>query len=171
MILGPRLRKPKKISQLKTCAANPVSAPYGTAAGRDIWWTYCHGDVEIAHRLTWLEELHKKIWNRKDRIPQLFNKVKVTQADYTALQERLNELHPGRESLDYRGIWFDVLDAKLEFLRSLPHLDYNDDDDDDPEANNEDSEASNDDEAKIKSLFPFTIHQENRLVVTRDKPW
>ena len=50
-----------------------------------------------------------------------------------------------------------MLDAKLEFLWSLPHLDYNDDDDDDPEANNEDSEASNDDEAEIKSLFPFTV--------------
>ena len=111
------------------------------------------------HRHPWLGGLHAEIWNRKELKRQLFRKVKVTQTDYTALQGRLNELHPDRDSPNYRGTKPDVLSAKLNFLRSLPQLDDNDSDDEDERLSNrdEDEEASNEDDAEIKSLFPFTI--------------
>jgi hypothetical protein len=53
--------------------------------------------------LPWLEEVHSKIWNRKDLRPQLFRNVDVTQAHYAALQKRLKELHSDRDSPDYDG--------------------------------------------------------------------
>ena len=114
-------------------------------------------DVAITHRLPWLAELHTEIWSCKELKRQLFRKVKVTQADYTALQERLNELHLDRDSPNYDGTSDDVLNAKLEFLRSLPQLDYDDDEDLELSDNVGDSEASNDDDPGFKSLFPFTI--------------
>jgi hypothetical protein len=69
--------------------------------------------------LPWLEEVHSKIWNRKDLRPQLFRNVEVTQAHYAALQKRLKELHSDRDSPDYDGAKPDVLSVKLDFLRSL----------------------------------------------------
>ncbi len=109
--------------------------------------------------LPWLEEVRSKIWNRKGLKPQLFRKVKVTREDYAALQERLKELHPDRDSPDYNGAKPDVLSVKLDFLRTLTPAkdlplqrpDDNDnnrmDDDDDPE----------EDDPEIKKLFPSTL--------------
>jgi hypothetical protein len=113
--------------------------------------------------LPWLEELHLKIWNRKDRRPQLFRTVEVTQAHYAALQECLKELHSDRDSPDYDGSKPDVLNVKLDFLRSLPPADDRIEDDYDSEASNEvdgpeasngvdGPEASNEDDPE--SLFP-----------------
>ena len=116
--------------------------------------------------LPWLSELHKKIWNKKDLRPNLFRTVKVTLADYAAMQKRLKDLHPDRDLPDYDGNedQIGVLSVKLDFLRSLPsvssakasptkgsssrHPDHSDD---------EDSEADNDDDIILKSLFPSTL--------------
>ena len=107
----------------------------------------------IAPVLLWLEELQSRIWNREELRPQLFRRVKITQAHYTALQKRLKELHSDRDLLDYCGT-SNVLRVKLDFLRLLPqHPDDNDNrvDDDD------DLEASNEDDPEIKSFFPSII--------------
>ncbi|KAH9980526.1 hypothetical protein BJV74DRAFT_887757 [Russula compacta] len=95
--------------------------------------------------LAWLEEVHSKIWNRKDMKSQLFRKVELTPAHYAALYRRLKEQHPDRDSPDYVGSEHDVLSVKLDFLRSIPaaealstrhpednndRLDDDDDDDD-----------------------------------------
>jgi hypothetical protein len=102
--------------------------------------------------LPWLEEVHSKIWNRKDLGRELFPNVKVTQADYAALQKRPKELHSDRDSLNYDGNKPDILSVKLEFLRSLPSVEAlsprDADDNGDPEASNEDD---------LESLFPFTL--------------
>jgi hypothetical protein len=115
--------------------------------------SHAAGDPKLID-LPWLEELHLKIWNRKDRRPQLFRTVEVTQAHYTALQERLKELHSDRDSPDYDGSKPDVLNVKLDFLRSLPPADDRIEDDYDSEASNEvdGPEASN--EVDPESLFP-----------------
>ena len=107
--------------------------------------------------LPWLEEVHSKIWNRKDLKPQLFQEVKVTRGDYAALQECLKELHPDRDSQDYNGA--DVRRVKLEFLRSLtpakglPPQHPNDNDNDNRVDDDDDSE----DDPVIKKLFPSTL--------------
>ena len=75
-------------------------------------------NLELAD-LPWLKEVHKKIWNQKGLRPELFRKVEATQADYTALQKRLKEFHPDRDSPDYDSNKRDVLSIKLDFLRSL----------------------------------------------------
>jgi hypothetical protein len=75
-------------------------------------------DTELSD-LAWLREPHSKIWYQKDRRPQLFRTVEVTQAHYAALQERPKERYPDRDSPDYYGNKPDVLSAKLDFLRSL----------------------------------------------------
>jgi hypothetical protein len=103
--------------------------------------------------LPWLEEIRSKLWNREDRRPQLFRNVKVTQADYAALQELLKELHSDRDTPDYDGTKPDVLSVKLNFLRSLP-------DDNDASASLQISpvlEASNEDDYELESLFPSIL--------------
>jgi len=47
----------------------------------------CFDDPDLA----WLEEVHSKIWNKKELEPELFRKVEITQAHYTELQKRLKE--------------------------------------------------------------------------------
>ncbi|KAH9985077.1 hypothetical protein BJV74DRAFT_718521, partial [Russula compacta] len=113
----------------------------------------------------WLKDFHSKIWNRMDLKPQLFRRVELTYAHYVALERRLNEQHPDRDSPDYNARKYNVLRDKLYFLRSMPpadalaprHPDNNDDrvggDDDD----DDDSGTSNEDNREIKSLFPFTL--------------
>jgi hypothetical protein len=117
-------------------------------------------DPELAD-LPWLEEVHSKIWNRKDLRPQLFRKVEVTQAHYAALQKRLKELHSDRDSPDYDGTKSDVLSVKLDFLRSLaPAEDLSPrhpNDNDDRVEDDDDSRASNEDDPEIKSLFPSIL--------------
>ena len=102
---------------------------------------------------SWLEEVHSKIWNRKELEPELFRKVKVTQAHYTQLQMRLEAQHPDRDLPEYDGKDNDVLSVKLDFLRSIPPLfSHHPDNDDD------DSEASNEDPFEIDSFFPRTLN-------------
>ena len=108
--------------------------------------------------LPWLKELHEKIWNQEDRRPEIFRKVKVTQADYAALQKQLDS---DRDSPDYNATESAVSSVKLNFLLSLApaedssqqHPDDSDDrvDDDD----DDDSAASNEDNVVLKSLFPY----------------
>jgi len=115
-----------------------------------------HGtDDPVPTDLLWLTEVHSKIWNQKGLRPRLFRDVVVTEAHYSALQKRLNDLHPDRGSPAYDCSNPDILRAKLDILRSPTpaeassprHPDNNDDrkndyDKDDPE---------------IKSLFPFPL--------------
>jgi len=120
----------------------------------------------------WLEEVRSKVWKKKQLERDLFREVKVTQAHYTELQERLNEQHPDRDSPEYDGRKHDVRNVKLDVLRLIPgkgfsprHPDNEDRDDDDPEASNNDAPemdvggpgASNEDGCEINSLFPFTL--------------
>ena len=108
--------------------------------------------------LSWLEEVHKKIWKQEGLESELFREVEVTQEDYVELQKRLQELRPDRDSPDYDGFdpGSDVLRVKLDFLLSLNrakslsplHPDDNDNlnqvqDDGDEEAKNKDDGARN----------------------------
>ena len=102
--------------------------------------------------LSWLAEVHKKIWGREFLRPELFRRVEVTQKDYTALQELLKMRLPHRDKPNYSGD--NVLDVKLGFLQSLKllnrgeasRLPHPDDDNDDSKVRNEDdSKASNED--------------------------
>lgn len=108
--------------------------------------------------LPWLEEVHSKIWKRKELEPKLFRKVKVTQDHCTELQNRLKEQYPDRDSPGYDGRKHDVQSIKLDFLRLITplaprHPDNNEDrvDDDD------DLEATNQDGSDINSFFPSTL--------------
>jgi hypothetical protein len=112
--------------------------------------------------LPWLKELHEKIWNQKGRRPEIFRKVKVTQADYAALQKQLDS---DRDSPDYNGTESDVSSVKLNFLLSLApaeassqqHPDDSDDRVDDDDDDDDDSDASNEDDVVLKSLFPYIL--------------
>jgi hypothetical protein len=77
---------------------------------------------------TWLKELHKNIWKIEERRPTLFQEVEVTYADYAALQKHLKDLHSDHDSPDYDGGKRDVLDVKLDFLRTLTPRQTDDDD-------------------------------------------
>lgn len=125
--------------------------------------------------LSWLKEVHQNIWNKERLRPTLFRKVEVTEADYTALQERLKKLHSDRDEPDYNGSKRDVLRVKLDFLHSFDQVEasrpqHPDDDDNssDSEASNEDedskarnevadSEPSSADDSVLKSLFPYIL--------------
>jgi hypothetical protein len=106
--------------------------------------SHAAGDT-VLNDLAWLRELHSKIWHQKDRRPQLFRAVEVTQAHYAALQERLKERYPDRNSPDYYGNKPDVLSVKLDFLQSLTSADAlsprHSDGSHDPETSNEDDET------------------------------
>jgi len=99
--------------------------------------------------LPWLRELHSKIWNRIDLKRTLFRTVKVTKADYEALQQLLNGLR-------------DCNTVKLNFLQSLSTTDDlpNLGDDEGSEAEVEDN---NDDleETVIDKLFPSVFKTTN----------
>ena len=107
---------------------------------------------------SWLEELHSKIWKRKEVEPKLFRRVRVTRDHYTELQNLLKGQHPDRDSPEYDGRVHDVQSAKLDFLRSItplaPRHPHNNedrvDDDGDPEATNQDG-------SDINSFFPSTL--------------
>ena len=58
-------------------------------------------DEPVPADLPWLTEVHSKIWNQNGLRPQLFRGVVVTEAHYSALQKRLNDLHPDRGSPAY----------------------------------------------------------------------
>ncbi|KAI0264039.1 hypothetical protein BGY98DRAFT_1103716 [Russula aff. rugulosa BPL654] len=106
--------------------------------------------------LPWLKELHEKIWNQKGRRPENFRKVKVTQADYVALQKQLDS---DRDSPDYNGTESDVSSIKLNFLLSLAPAEASSQqhpDDSDDRVDNDD-DASNEDDVVLKSLFPYIL--------------
>jgi len=123
-------------------------------------------------KLPWLAEVHSKIWNRKELEPDLFRKVKVTEAHYTELQRRLKEQHPDRDFPEYDGRRHNVQSVKLDVLRLIfpanppRHPDNNEDrvdDDDAPEASDrsemdvDEPEASNDGGSTTDTIFPFTL--------------
>jgi hypothetical protein len=89
----------------------------------------------------------------------LFREVEITRAHYAELQERLKELHPDRDSPNYDGTKLDVLNVKLDFLRSLtPGLSPRQSDGNDDRVDDDDgSEAGNGDDPEIKSLFPSSL--------------
>ena len=110
--------------------------------------------------LSWLQELHRKIWNRNDLEPELFREVTVTRTHYDELQNLLDDLHKDRDSPGYDGHQWDVQGVKLNFLLSIirrqaPHPDSNDnrrnvvDDDDSGEIDRSG--------AALQSLFPFLL--------------
>jgi len=110
--------------------------------------------------IPWLEEVHSKIWNKKDLEWELFRKVKVTHVHYTQLQERLKEQHPDRDSPDYDGRNHDVQSVKLDFLRSITPLSPLHPDNNELRVGNDDkSGASNEDKdgSVINSFFPFNL--------------
>ena len=108
--------------------------------------------------LPWLKELHEKIWNQKGRRPEIFRKVKVTQADYVALQKQLDS---DRDSPDYNGTESDVSSVKLNFLLSLAPAEASSqqhpDDSNDRVDDDDDDDASNEDDVVLKSLFPYIL--------------
>jgi hypothetical protein len=101
----------------------------------------------------WLRELRSKIWNCKEDLKRnLIREVKVTRAHFYALQKRVKELHPDRDSEDYDGKEKNIRSLKLEFLRAIAVDDNKDrvDHDHDPEANNED-------DSEILSFLPSIV--------------
>lgn len=107
----------------------------------------------------WLYELHSKIWNREDREPELFRKVKVSRAHYDALQALLNGKYSDRDRPEYKGDNDDVTRYKLDILKSITkeaaspqHTDNNE-----VEVNDDDDDDDGDDDEAIDSLFPFTL--------------
>ena len=106
----------------------------------------------------WLEEVHSKIWNRKELEPELFRKVKVTQAHYIELQTCLKEQRSDRDLPEYNGKSHNVLSVKLDFLRSIsPLFRWHADKDEVRVDYDDDSEANNEDCFEINSFFPFTL--------------
>ncbi|KAI0277011.1 hypothetical protein BGY98DRAFT_982636 [Russula aff. rugulosa BPL654] len=108
--------------------------------------------------LPWLKELHEKIWNQKGRRPEIFRKVKVTQADYVAPQKQLDS---DRDSPDYNGTESDVSSIKLNFLLSLAPAEASSqqhpDDSDDRVDNDDDASNDSEDDVVLKSLFPYIL--------------
>jgi len=73
-------------------------------------------DIRLLLLDPWLHEVHSKIWGRQDLRSEIFRKVKVTAAHYDALQKRLKEQHPDRDSANYDAGRNNVLSIKLEIL-------------------------------------------------------
>jgi hypothetical protein len=138
------------VSQLSPTSSAPVLGKRSRAAD----------DPKLTD-LPWLKEVHKKIWNQEDLRPELFRKVEVTQAVYTAMQERLKELHSDRDEPNYNGSKPDVLRVKLDFLRSLNRVEAlpskHPDDDDNRVDDDDYSEARNEDDVVLQSLFPYIL--------------
>ena len=106
--------------------------------------------------LSWLKEVHSKIWNKKELEPDLFRKVEVTKMHYIELRNRLKVQHSDRDFSEYDGRKHTVRDVKLDVLRlvfpanSPLHPDNNEDrvdDDYPPEASDDDAPETSDDDA------------------------
>jgi hypothetical protein len=112
----------------------------------------------------WLYEVHSKIWGHQDLQSENFRKVEVTAAHYDALQKRLREQHPDRDSPNYDGS-NDVLSIKLEILnQTMPASALS------PFVqrahsgnkqilvqNDEDLESDGNDDAEFSSFLPATL--------------
>ena len=109
----------------------------------------------------WLVELHSKIWGRQDLLPKLFREVEVTVKHYDALQKRLKELRPNRDSPDYNGDVDPVLSTKLDILLSYEPpspTPAHPDNQQTGSKNDEDLEENDDDtNVELRSLFPAKI--------------
>jgi len=100
-------------------------------------------------KFLWLEELRSKTWNREDLRQQLFREREVTREHYYALQDRLRQKFPDRDSEQYNGYLNKVLSEKLDILQltnpaealSPWH----------PE------DRKDDDDSVIHTLFPYTL--------------
>ena len=99
----------------------------------------------------WLEEVHGKIWNKKDLKQELFREVKITRTHYTELQDRLREQYPDRDSPEYDGRKHNVQSLKLDFLHSIALLSPQHTD------NNEVRGDDGDGSGGINSFFPFDL--------------
>jgi len=85
----------------------------------------------------------------------------VTRADYDALQNRLKEQYPDRDSPDYDGNKPGVLSVKLDILLSLTRaealLPRDPDDNDNRVDDVDDPEAREEDDTVLESLFPSLL--------------
>lgn len=66
----------------------------------------------------WLHELHKKLWGREELLDQVFRAVDLTEKDFVELQSELHNLNPSRNHARYLSTKENILDAKIDFLRS-----------------------------------------------------
>ena len=117
--------------------------------------------------LPWLREVHSRIWNREELRPQLFRDVLVTQSHYDALQERLEEVHPDRDSPRYDGRKFDVQRIKHDILQFFtpaetlsPRLPDNNrvrGVEDVRNRGDDEDEDEDEDVREIQSLFPSSL--------------
>ncbi|EDR10192.1 uncharacterized protein LACBIDRAFT_293779 [Laccaria bicolor S238N-H82] len=108
----------------------------------------------------WLQELHKKIWNRGDLHQELFRSVTLTLQDYETLQASMTKLYPNRKEKNYQA-GIDGLATKLALLRSSnnhPVTDHGPDGVTQP-THHDDDEFEDDDEVdeELRSLFPFPL--------------
>jgi hypothetical protein len=109
---------------------------------------------------TWLEEVHSKIWDKKELEPKLFRTVNITQGHYTELQERLKQRHPDRDLplAGYDGRLHNVRSLKLEFLQSITPLPPQRPDNNEVQAGDgDDLRASDEDGFGIGLFFPFNL--------------
>ncbi|EDR09963.1 uncharacterized protein LACBIDRAFT_318345 [Laccaria bicolor S238N-H82] len=106
----------------------------------------------------WLQELHEKLWNRKDLYEELFRSVTLTLADYEKLQDSMAKLYPNRKEKDYRA-GTDGLATKLAVLQfSNKHsaTDHGADHITQP-THHDDDESDDDVDEEFCSLFPFSF--------------
>lgn len=68
--------------------------------------------------MVWLEELHSKLWGREDLLNQVFRSVDLTKKDFVELQSNLHGLNPSRNCKSYKSNKKNILDVKIDFLRS-----------------------------------------------------
>ncbi|KIK03233.1 hypothetical protein K443DRAFT_5495 [Laccaria amethystina LaAM-08-1] len=147
--------------------------------------TQAPGEFHLSHeppskraRLTgpevpnWLQELHEKIWNRKDLYEELFRSVTLTLADYDKLQDSMTDLYPNREEKHYRVGIDGVLAAKLSVLRSSDNHDHGPDPITQPSNDNDVDETKGDDEddEELHSLFPFPLEHLNLSSLNLQSP-
>jgi hypothetical protein len=103
-------------------------------------------------------ELHSKIWGRQDLLPKLFREVEVTVEHYDALQKRLKELRPDRDSPDYNGDVDTVLSTKLDILLSYEPPMLTPAHPDNQQTGSKDLGENDDDtNVELRSLFPAKI--------------
>jgi hypothetical protein len=98
----------------------------------------------------WLMEIHRKIWNRKDRQQKLFRTITIEFTDYERLEKRLAGLRSGRREAAYSANTAEILPVKLAFLQSIPSVAS------DP-LNEEKVGDSYDLYDELRTLFPLTL--------------
>jgi hypothetical protein len=63
---------------------------------------------------SWLLELHRMLWNRKDLQDKLFRTATLDFNDYVELQRRLHMENPSRRE---SAVILNVLNSKISFLQ------------------------------------------------------